>query len=72
MSRVHDALRRAEQLGQLATGDLRPDPPDSLSEHPVVLAADYPHRRLPRMRRIGRISSAVSRKSRSRSLPKRT
>ena len=47
MSRVHDALRRAEQLGHLATGELSPEPAESFVERPPVLAADYPQEGYP-------------------------
>lgn len=43
MSRVHDALRRAEQLGQqLSAGELNPEVRQTLVERPPVLSADFP------------------------------
>jgi receptor protein-tyrosine kinase len=43
MSRVHDALRRAEQLGQpLSNGELGPDSHETFGERPPGLAVDYP------------------------------
>lgn len=42
MSRVHDALRRAEKLGEVATGELSPESPAAFVEHPAAMPADYP------------------------------
>jgi protein-tyrosine kinase len=43
MSRVHDALRRAEQLGQLgaSAGELTPEAPETFAERPPVVAPDF-------------------------------
>ena len=41
MSRVHDALRRAEQLGQIGTGELTPEIPESFAERPPLLPTEY-------------------------------
>src|SRR6202034_1506263 len=42
MSRVHDALRRAEQLGQLDTGETSPEVREAAVNRAPVLSADYP------------------------------